>query len=166
MGFTLAQGRLQILKTISIPEYMEENMDISAKEILGNTKIICPFHIDSLPSMEYHPETDTVHCYGCGANGDVIAVHMYNSGFHSYRQSLFDLAKKFDIEINTLDWGTTKDFVIVNRKAKPRMYFESRLPAHVYDWCLSHNINFNDIEDLDSFVLMLDMFHRRPEDSQ
>lgn len=32
----------------------------------------CPFHDDDRPSLKIYPNTNTFHCFGCGANGDVI----------------------------------------------------------------------------------------------
>ncbi len=36
----------------------------------------CPFHEDRTPSFVVYPETRTFHCFGCRANGDVIAFLM------------------------------------------------------------------------------------------
>jgi len=32
----------------------------------------CPFHEDRTPSLCVYPETESFHCFGCGASGDVI----------------------------------------------------------------------------------------------
>ena len=32
----------------------------------------CPFHEDRTPSFCVYPETESFHCFGCGAAGDVI----------------------------------------------------------------------------------------------
>ena len=34
--------------------------------------IKCPFHEDDKPSCRIYPETNTFHCFGCGAKGDTI----------------------------------------------------------------------------------------------
>ena len=34
--------------------------------------ILCPFHEDTTPSCRIYPETNTFHCFGCGATGDQI----------------------------------------------------------------------------------------------
>jgi len=39
---------------------------------LQNRQCLCPFHKDDTPSLRIYPETNTYHCFGCGANGDVI----------------------------------------------------------------------------------------------
>jgi len=39
----------------------------------GHTNHIkCPFHEDDKPSCCIYPETNTFHCFGCGANGDQV----------------------------------------------------------------------------------------------
>ncbi|MEW7278192.1 CHC2 zinc finger domain-containing protein [Aquimarina sp. 2201CG1-2-11] len=37
-----------------------------------NKQCLCPFHDDKTPSLKIYPETNTYHCFGCGATGDVI----------------------------------------------------------------------------------------------
>lgn len=36
----------------------------------------CPFHDDRVPSFVLFPETNTFHCFGCGAHGDVLTFLM------------------------------------------------------------------------------------------
>lgn len=35
-------------------------------------QINCPFHEDNTPSLKIYSETNSFHCFGCGATGDVI----------------------------------------------------------------------------------------------
>lgn len=37
-----------------------------------NHQACCPFHDDKTPSLKIYPETNSYHCFGCGATGDVI----------------------------------------------------------------------------------------------
>jgi DNA primase len=37
-------------------------------------QICCPFHADDTPSCRIYPETNSFHCFGCGATGDVIEL--------------------------------------------------------------------------------------------
>jgi len=37
-----------------------------------NNHIRCPFHDDDTPSCKIYPETNTFHCFGCGATGDQV----------------------------------------------------------------------------------------------
>lgn len=42
--------------------------------------IKCFFHEDSEPSLAIYPETNTYHCFGCGAHGDAINFIMEYKG--------------------------------------------------------------------------------------
>jgi len=37
-----------------------------------NNKSLCPFHIDTNPSLIFYPVTNTFHCFGCKKSGDVV----------------------------------------------------------------------------------------------
>ncbi|MCL2247425.1 MAG: CHC2 zinc finger domain-containing protein, partial [Lentimicrobiaceae bacterium] len=37
-----------------------------------NNQICCPFHADDTPSCRIYPQTNSFHCFGCGATGDTI----------------------------------------------------------------------------------------------
>jgi len=36
------------------------------------SKVICPFHIDTQPSLGLSDEKNVFHCFGCGIKGDII----------------------------------------------------------------------------------------------
>lgn len=36
----------------------------------------CPFHNEKSPSMKWYRDKNTVHCFGCGKNADVVDVYM------------------------------------------------------------------------------------------
>lgn len=56
---------IKAAKTIPLSEYM------------GNdTKIICPFHNDSAPSLSIDHSKGVWHCFGCGKSGDIITFVM------------------------------------------------------------------------------------------
>lgn len=38
----------------------------------GHAMIPCPFHEEKTPSLKIYPQTNTFHCFGCGAAGDQI----------------------------------------------------------------------------------------------
>jgi len=39
---------------------------------LRGNKCICPFHDDTNPSLIFYPKTNTFHCFGCHAHGNLI----------------------------------------------------------------------------------------------
>lgn len=41
---------------------------------------LCPFHNEKSPSFYVYDATDGYHCYGCGANGDIISFVMETEG--------------------------------------------------------------------------------------
>lgn len=44
---------------------------------------LCPFHEEKRASFYIYPETNTYHCFGCQANGDIInlTMHLYGTSF-------------------------------------------------------------------------------------
>ena len=56
----------------------------------------CPFHDDRSPSFTVYPLTQTFHCFGCGAHGDVIEFLMRSEGltFSEALRVIRDLAKE------------------------------------------------------------------------
>ena len=51
---------------------------------------LCPFHADRHPSMKINRDTQTFHCFSCGAHGDVIDFirHLHNLSFKDALKSL------------------------------------------------------------------------------
>ena len=47
----------------------------------GWRKALCPFHVDTKPSLSVRFETGAFKCHACGAHGgDVLAFHMQRHG--------------------------------------------------------------------------------------
>jgi DNA primase len=55
----------------------------SGHELVGH----CPFHDDRTPSFTVYPESDTYHCFGCEASGDVVKFLMDKESM-TYGQAL------------------------------------------------------------------------------
>ena len=66
----------EAVKTTVAPRTAAEHFGLSVSR---NGMVCCPFHDDRHPSMKLYE--DHYHCFGCQANGDVIA-------FTSKRRSL------------------------------------------------------------------------------
>ncbi len=50
--------------------------------------IKCPFHEDDKPSCRIYPETNTFHCFGCGAKGDAIEFIQKKDGITKHEAIL------------------------------------------------------------------------------
>ena len=58
----------EAVKTTVAPRTAAEHFGLSVSR---NGMVCCPFHDDRHPSMKLYE--DHYHCFGCQANGDVIA---------------------------------------------------------------------------------------------
>lgn len=62
-------------KDMIIPEmpgyYSDYTVDFEVKPVVK-----CPLHGEDTPSFRYYDETNTFYCFGCGAGGDIIQLHI------------------------------------------------------------------------------------------
>ena len=55
---------------------------------VSKNKCICPFHIDSDPSLSFNNSKNVFHCFGCGAKGDIITfIQMMEDIKHGKKRS-------------------------------------------------------------------------------
>ncbi len=71
-----------------IADIAEQNLLV--RNIGNRFSAKCPFHEDKTPSFYIYPETNTYHCFGCQAHGDVInlTMHLYGLSFKEAVQML------------------------------------------------------------------------------
>src|SRR5690349_3545882 len=69
-----------------------------------NYKGLCPFHGEKTPSFVVFPETQSYHCFGCGANGDIFAFVMNTEGLE-FRDALARMARQAGVQIAPRDEG-------------------------------------------------------------
>lgn len=71
---------------------------IALRKAGKNYKGLCPFHQEKTPSFIVFPETQTFHCFGCGAGGDAIGFLMRIENL-SFREALERLAERAGITL-------------------------------------------------------------------
>ncbi|MEM6794154.1 MAG: DNA primase [Acidobacteriota bacterium] len=59
---------------------------------------LCPFHKEKTPSFQVDPDLGLYHCFGCGAGGDAIKLHMESSG-DDFRGAIESLAQRYGIPL-------------------------------------------------------------------
>jgi DNA primase len=83
---SLLAKRIQRIKSaMPIAEIIGQYVDLrpSGRTLLGR----CPFHDDRTPSFVIYPHSETFHCFGCRAHGDVISFVQQMEGM-SFSQAL------------------------------------------------------------------------------
>ncbi len=63
-----------------------------------NYKGLCPFHQEKTPSFIVFPDSQTFHCFGCGAGGDAFNFVMQHEHV-DFRQALEQLAARTGVEL-------------------------------------------------------------------
>ncbi len=59
---------------------------------------LCPFHKEKTPSFNVVEDKGFLHCFGCGAHGDVIGFVMQSSGL-GFREAVEQLAAEAGLEV-------------------------------------------------------------------
>ena len=71
---------------------------VPLKKAGRNFKALCPFHTEKTPSFYVFPHTQTWHCFGCNAGGDVFSFIMKKENM-DFREALRFLAAKAGVEL-------------------------------------------------------------------
>jgi DNA primase len=84
----LAKRIQRIRSAMPIAEVISQyvNLRLSGRTLVGR----CPFHDDRTPSFVVYPHSETFHCFGCRAHGDVInfVQQMEGMGFGQALEAL------------------------------------------------------------------------------
>lgn len=59
---------------------------------------LCPFHKEKSPSFNVDPDLGLYHCFGCGAGGDAIKLHMEHTG-DDFPGAMEALARRYGIAL-------------------------------------------------------------------
>ena len=68
------------------------------KQVGTRWKACCPFHQEKTPSFIVNPDSNTYHCFGCGAGGDVFKFIMAIENL-TFPDSVQFLARKYNVLI-------------------------------------------------------------------
>lgn len=58
---------------------------------------LCPFHSEDTPSFTVYPETQSFHCFGCGASGDQLEFYREIEHINSFPEVLERLGNGLDL---------------------------------------------------------------------
>ncbi len=94
---------------------------VNLKRAGSNYQGLCPFHSEKTPSFTVFANTETFHCFGCGAGGDVISFVMRAENLE-YPDAVEFLAKRAGLAMpdtgEKSDEGTNRQrFYDMNREA-------------------------------------------------
>lgn len=104
---------------------------VNLKRAGSNYQGLCPFHSEKTPSFTVFPSTDTFHCFGCGAGGDVISFIMRAENLE-YPGAVEFLAKRAGLEMPEEAGGAGSETV-----KRSRMYEMNRAAALFFNKMLS-----------------------------
>ena len=97
----------------------------------SNYQGLCPFHSEKTPSFTVFPSTETFHCFGCGAGGDVISFVMRAENLE-YMGAIEFLAKRAGMQMPEDTGGGVSES---NRRQ--RFYEMNRTAARFFHSSLS-----------------------------
>ena len=86
-----------------------------------NKQICCPFHDDDTPSCRIYPATNTFHCFGCGATGDVIEFIMLLDKCSKHKAITRAAALITNYALNQVQGQITRNGAAVKEKATPHL---------------------------------------------
>ena len=90
---------------------------LTLKKAGKNFKGLCPFHNEKTPSFMVNPDRQIFHCFGCGANGDVIEFVRKIENL-DFPETLEFLAKRANIELPKQNFGSEKKRSETNQMEK------------------------------------------------
>lgn len=86
----------QLKSSIDIVKVIGEYVRLDRKGATGRYSGLCPFHQEKTPSFSVNQSWQRYHCFGCGADGDVLKFVMEHDGL-SFRETLRFLAERYGI---------------------------------------------------------------------
>lgn len=117
----------QIKEKLDIADFLRGYLNLAPAG--KNLKANCPFHKEKTPSFMVSPDRQRWHCFGCGADGDVIGFLMQYENI-DFIEALKILGEKTGVDISrtgTQDQRAVNELYEINRSAKE--FFKKQLVA-------------------------------------
>ena len=123
---------------MSVVDEIKERLDIvdvlsgyvSLKKAGRNYKGLCPFHSEKTPSFVVFPETQTWHCFGCSAGGDLFSFVMRQENME-FGEALRLLAERAGVRLRP-----ERDGAEALGKLKDRLHKINSLAAEYFHYLL------------------------------
>lgn len=149
--YKISPSAKQRLKEIDIVDVISTYLILKQR---GNKYIAnCPFHSEKTPSFTVYPETNTYHCYGCGAHGDAISFVQEKENL-SFVEASQKLASEYNLEIGSFeeDPDREKKARILEFLAFSKRFFQKHLEetTTAFDYAMNR---FKDKEIISFFGL-------------
>lgn len=93
---------VDIYNTFVVPLDPKKFHPMSEERVTG----LCPFHVDTDPSLRYWKQKKILHCFGCGFSGDAIYTYLrlrkqyYGDRKLDIQTAVRQLAQHFGVEID------------------------------------------------------------------
>ena len=104
-----SKNELLVIQSVDLIEYYNRNVTPLNNKFkpmaINQTTGLCPFHIDTDPSLHVWKKKNIFHCFGCGFGGDVVKTHMQLRRQHhgesiTIEKAVRQLAEMFGIELD------------------------------------------------------------------
>ncbi len=95
---------------------------------------LCPFHNEKTPSFSVSPDKQLYYCFGCAAGGNVFKFLM-EIGKQSFSEVVFDLAKRYQVPIKTLE-PEQRQAIVHQLSVKEKLYEIVATAANFYQHAL------------------------------
>lgn len=121
----------EIKNKVDIVDFVNSYLSLNKKG--KNYSALCPFHAEDTPSFYIFPDTQTFHCFGCGAHGDVITfLEKYEQ--ISFLEALKKLGSYAGITVE-LNQNSVPDEILLNEEVS-KLYTNTllNLPSYSSVW--------------------------------
>lgn len=110
---TFSEVVKQVKEKISLSSLFEEKGHVLQSAGTGKLKTCCPFHNEKTPSMIIYEDTNSYHCFGCGASGDILTFYQ-KINVLGFKESLVELSGRIGITVDNIESDEIKDDINVS----------------------------------------------------